>query len=133
MTSGQNWRGTANLAWKLSADLTQGVDLMIRLEEVMIEVTRKTSASTTIKLPPQPVRVDYDGRRVPVTPSPVESAAGAINYSDIVVLGYHNHPTITDTDLIRGDTFSLRGKRYEVDQIFSIHTDRLTAGAKEKT
>lgn len=118
------WRGTVNLDWYLSKDTTQGVDIMIRLAPDTINVIRNN-----VKLPPQVVRVDYDGRRVPVTPQ--MGTAGSFNYSDIVVLGYHNHPTEPDLDLVRGDRFELRGRRYEVDEYFSIHQDRATYGAKE--
>lgn len=124
MADGNLWRGTVNLAWKNSADLTQGVDIMIRLAPDTINIIRKD-----VHLPPQVVRVDYDGRRVPVTPD--HGPIGSFNYSDIVVLGYHNHPVQPDLDMKRGDRFELRGRRYEVDEYFSIHQDRATFGAKE--
>lgn len=124
MSSAKYWRGTANLTWHLDVDLTMGIDIIIRLKPDEIVVQRGTQ-----KLAPQTVRVDYDGRRVPVTPKLGD--VGAFNYSDVVIIGYHNHPTEPDLDLKKGDEFALRGRKYKVDEYFSLHSDRAVFGARE--
>jgi hypothetical protein len=47
--------------------------------------------------------------------------------ADAIVLGYRNHPTITDTDLQRNDVFVVDGVQYEVVGLESGYDDRLIA------
>jgi hypothetical protein len=57
--------------------------------------------------------------------------AGIITSQTMVVLGYKNHPDVTDTDLQTEDRFAVDGRTYRVVKVQATHTDRLLAFAEE--
>lgn len=67
------------------------------------------------------------------TPRSYESEAGQTGQADALVLGYKGHPSITDTDLQRGDRFAVDGQGYEVVMVAPGFTDSLQAYAKVRS
>lgn len=47
-------------------------------------------------------------------PRRYQTEAGETALAEILVLGYSGHPTITDTDIQRGDRFALDGVSYKI-------------------
>lgn len=65
-------------------------------------------------------------------PSERETNNAEVSSQTVIVLGYKNHATATDTDLQRGDRFYIsdQGLTYEVIEILPGFTDRLLARAR---
>lgn len=76
----------------------------------------------------QTVRIEELGR-----PRPYLTEAGETGQADILILGYKSHPSITDTDLQRGDRFAVDGQGYEVVMVMPGLTDSLQAYAKVRS
>lgn len=55
------------------------------------------------------------------------SEAGLTGQVDAIVIGYLGHPTISDTDIQRGDLFAVNGASYEVMAIEPGLADSLQA------
>jgi len=47
-------------------------------------------------------------------PRRYQTEAGETALAEILILGYSGHPTITDTDIQRGDRFALDGAGYKI-------------------
>lgn len=63
-----------------------------------------------VELTAQSVRVEDLRDR----PRSYQTEGGETGLAEVLLLGYHNHPTITDTDVQRGDRFALAGAAYRV-------------------
>lgn len=62
-------------------------------------------------------------------PRSYQTEAGETGLAEILILGYKNHPTITDTDVQRGDRFALDGASYRVVAVTPGLLDSLQAFA----
>jgi len=60
----------------------------------------------------------------------IQTAGGETAVIDTVVIGYKGHPTITDTDLQRGDRFIVSGQQYEIMLVMPGEVNSLQAFAK---
>lgn len=57
---------------------------------------------------------------------------GALSKGGVIVVGYKDHPTITDTSLQRGDRFAYGGQWYSVTQVLPNTPGRLLAVAEAR-
>lgn len=62
-------------------------------------------------------------------PRSFQTEGGDTGLAEILILGYKNHPTITDTDIQRGDRFALDGMGYRVVAVVPGLTDSVQAFA----
>ena len=62
-------------------------------------------------------------------PRSYQTEGGDTGLAEILILGYKNHPTITDTDIQRGDRFALDGVGYRVVAVMPGLLDSLQAFA----
>lgn len=63
-----------------------------------------------VELDAQSVRIEDLRDR----PRSYQTEGGDTGLAEILILGYSNHPTITDTNIQRGDRFALDGAAYRV-------------------
>jgi hypothetical protein len=108
-----------------SVDSATGVDYIIRQKPSSIVVLR---GATTLSA--QTVRLDMVHNSMDIyTP---DNAATSI--MRCLVLGYLNHPTITDTNLQRGDRFysSEFKTMFDVIEVQPVYPDRLQAVAQAR-
>jgi hypothetical protein len=76
----------------------------------------------------QTVRVDLS--RNSANRYEVRNEAGSVGSMTTQIIGYKGHPTITDTDLKRGDQFYLGTALYRVTMVYPDLDDRLLAFAE---
>lgn len=91
---------------------------LIDAEPVWVVLTRKVRGQQKgEQLAPQQVRVDV-----------VQSIRNASEHTNmmmdiadqyVVLVGYRDHPTLPNTDILRGDTFYLQNRAYEVIETFT--------------
>lgn len=62
-------------------------------------------------------------------PSELTANIARVAETEVVIIGYRGHPTITDTNVRRGDRFVHSGQTYEVIQV-DARLDRVFAHAK---
>jgi len=108
-------------AWSDDAD--QGVDTarLIADKSTSITVIRAGVAQTA-----QTVRLEFlTGAR-----REYQTEAGQTGQADVLVLGYKGHPSLTDTDLQRGDRFATGGQSYEIVMVAPGFNDSLQAYAR---
>ena len=95
---------TLESLWDTSLLDAATADLMIQQKPIQITVTREVVGDpeqSHATLDPQTVRMEL-GEELPYE-SPLNNQFE--NRYTMVVLGYKNHPTISDTDLEKGDIF----------------------------
>lgn len=63
----------------------------------------------------------------------VETPGGQTALVQVVVIGYKGHPSISDTDLQRGDKFAVAGVSYEIVALVPGLADSLQAYAKVRS
>lgn len=124
-----NWFATYRLldAWRGREGRPGSVAQMIADDPMSISVTREVSGVTST-LAAQTVRIAQRGTTG--TETFFRSGAGVVTRQSVVVLGYKNHPTITDTNLRYGDRFAYNGKYYQVTLLELDFPDRLIALAE---
>lgn len=89
---------------------------------IPLKATSIVAVRNGTSLPAQTVRLEtLSGDRQMTGPS------GRTYKLDAMILGYKNHPGITDTDLQAGDTFAVGGVSFEVVAVMPGHTDCLQA------
>lgn len=95
-----------------------------------IIVTRDNGDGDVVTLAPQVVRVEV----VQNIRSGVElrDALVAISKQYVVLIGYKDHPTIPNTNLLRADVFMFQNRQYEVIEIIDTVPGRLLASADLK-
>jgi hypothetical protein len=76
----------------------------------------------------QTVRVDLSKRSG--NRYEMRNDTGSVGSMTTQIIGYKGHPTITDTDLQRGDQFYLGTALYRVTMVYPDFTDRLLAFAE---
>lgn len=114
---------THSIATTLNAfDDAETVGVRIAERPTSITVTRAGST-----LSAQTVRIEVASQ-----PSPTTGLGSNVTTAetDIIILGYKNHPTATDTNLQRDDRFLYGGRMYNVIDIFANFNDRLMARAR---
>lgn len=114
-------------AWRGKEGRPGSVAQMIADDPFSITVSRE-SAGVTTQLAAQTVRIAQRGTTG--TEAYIRMGAGVNTRQDVVVLGYKNHPTITNTNLVYGDRFAYNGKYYRVTLVEKDFTDRLIALAE---
>ncbi len=62
--------------------------------------------------------------------SSAQSEGNITGETDVLIIGYKSHPTISDTNIQRGDRFAVGGVSYEVVMIVPGLIDSLQAFAK---
>ena len=119
------WAGDTFPLSDWSDDVDQGVD-NARI------VGDKTTSITAIRdgsaLSAQTVRIEELRRE-----REIETAAGQTAVVQVVVIGYKGHPSISDTDLQRGDRFAVGGVGYEIVALVPGLADSLQAYAKVRS
>ncbi len=107
-------------------DVDAGVDTarLIADKTTSITVIRDGSA-----LDAQSVRIEDINDR----PRTYEMDAGQVGQAETLILGYKGHPSITDTDLQRGDRFAVSGVSYEIVAVVPGLTNQLQAYAKVRS
>lgn len=65
----------------------------------------------------QSVRIEFDNQ---VKSEIKGDGAGTSSRRDAVIFGVKNHPSVTDTDIARGDKFAVNGQRYRVVQVIAV-------------
>lgn len=82
------------------------------------------------KLAAQTVRVSVlDSSELPQGSS---AQLGTMGVQSVTVFGVRNHPTISDTDIKRGDRFILGGKEYEIDVVNELRGKVQATGTVKK-
>lgn len=125
------WFSTSRLLdhWRGKEGRPGSVAQMIADEPFPISIVRENSTTnTTSTLTAQTVRIAQRG--MTGTEAFLRSGVGVHSRQQVVVLGYRNHPTITDTDLRYGDRFAYNGKYYRVSLIEKDFPDRIIALAE---
>lgn len=113
--------GTPALAtWRDDVDRAYDTERTITAKSASITITRAgvAQAAQTVRLEPQSGGSDARGQNATV------SNAG------VLIVGYKDHPTITDTDIRRGDRFFYAGQMYTVTQAMPDVPNRLLATAE---
>jgi hypothetical protein len=108
--------GALPFGWA-NANIAVNVGNIIADKSISIIVTRDGA-----QLAAQTARLEPIG-----DPSQRSSDNALTANSTVMILGYKGHPTITDTNLTRGDRFFVGGIVYEVVQVQPGYTDRLIA------
>ncbi len=62
----------------------------------------------------------------------IQSGNARLSTSFVILLGYKNHPTVTDTDIQRGDRFVFESRSYSVIDIYINFNDRIEARAEAR-
>lgn len=62
-------------------------------------------------------------------PDEERGTAGKVAVSRVLIVGYKDHATVTDTDIQRGDRFYYDGLWYDVTQVMPAIPDRFQAVA----
>jgi len=60
----------------------------------------------------------------------IQTQGGETAVIDTVILGYKGHPSISDTDLQRGDRFYISGQQFEIMLIMPGESNSLQAFAR---
>lgn len=117
MPSFDGWlTGALPFGWA-NPNIAVNVGNIIADKSTSVVVTRDGA-----QLVAQTVRLEPIGNPAQRTATGALVGAGAV-----MVLGYKGHPTVTDTNLTRGDRFLSGGMMYEVVQVQPGYTDRLIA------
>lgn len=117
MPSFNGWlTGALPFGWA-NPSIAVNVGNIIADKSISIVVTRDGA-----QLAAQTVRLEQIG-----DPTQRKSDGALVGKSVVMVLGYKGHPTVTNTNLTRGDRFFYGGIIYEVIQVQPGYTDRLIA------
>lgn len=124
MTDLNAWLGSSTTLddWSTAIDATErAYDTARRIAErtASIVVLRKTG-----NLAAQTMRIDLNGG-----PSEQSGTNETASNQSVLVTGYDGHPTITNTNLRRGDRFFYDGDMYTVTQVVRV-PGRLLAAAE---
>jgi len=106
--------------WTDDNDRAHDTARLIAAKSSSITVSRPSGAlaAQTVRLEPASSAGEAAGTNM------VVSKAG------IAIIGYKDHPTITDTNLRRGDRFLAAGQKYSVTQVLPDIPSRLIAIAE---
>src|SRR5260221_1490843 len=92
-----------------------------------IVVTRNLDDGTVIQLPPQIIRIEVI--QVIRGGGELRDAVMDVSKQGVVIMGYRDHPTIPNTDAIRGDLFYFQNRQYEIVEIIDTLPGRLMISA----
>lgn len=87
---------------------------------------RDPTTGATIQLAPQTVRIEVAQRGS----DEQFDAMVSISHQYVVLIGYKDHPTIPNTNLLRADEFFFNGRMYEVVDFIDTVPGRLLASAE---
>lgn len=125
--AGNYLNATGRTTRYLNVDRAEDIGRHIAVQDIPIVITRTTAGGTPTQLAAQNVRIEVLGgssftneRRGDV------AERGKIQ---VGVFGYLNHPTETDTDIKRGDTFPYGDQVFEVIAVYPVQQHRLLAVA----
>jgi hypothetical protein len=100
-----------------------------RAHDTAREIAEKPASITILRaggnLAAQTVRLEPTGGA-----GERQGANALVSRAGVIVLGYYGHPTITDTNIRRGDRFFAGGQEYSVTQVLPDIPDRLIAIAE---
>lgn len=98
----------------------------------LIVVTRRSPATgEEYQLPPQQVRLEIE-RSFAARDETRSKLGNAVSIQHVLVIGYRNHPTIPNTDLIRGDAFFHENEMWEIQSLIVTIPDRLLCSCSLK-
>ena len=130
MTRFDTWLGTDNglRTWYGDKSRAASVGNIILDKSASITIERELNGVVST-ISAQTVRID--------TISNAREAGymfdtGLVSSQTLVLLGYKNHATVTDSNILTGDRFVLDGRKYEVTKVESSFTDRLLAFIVER-
>jgi hypothetical protein len=113
------WQGTSFPLSTWRDDTDRGVDTARLIAEKSSSITITRAGS---QLSAQTVRLE------PLSgPSEGRSEAGIVSNTDVLVIGYKDHASITDTNIRRGDRFYYSGQLYTVTQVLPDVPKRVLA------
>ncbi len=105
------WLGQGNNAINATS---RAVDAWNRINRNPTSVTLVRGA---VELSAQMIRIEFDNQ----VDSEINGDGGGMSSRrDAVIYGVKGHPTVTDTDIQRGDRFAINGKRYRVVQTIDV-------------
>ena len=107
MPSIDNWAGNEFPLGHWLDDIHASVDTARLLIDKAVDIVLVRAG---VELAAQSVRIEDLSNR----PRTYQTDAGETALADTLILGYADHPTITDTDIQRGDRFALAGVGYTV-------------------
>jgi hypothetical protein len=119
MPSIETWQGS-------SFALSSWRDDVLRAGDTARTVSDKTASIVITRAGAQ---LDAQTVRLEPTGGAGESGgpAGVVSNAGILVTGYKDHATITDTNIRRGDRFFYDGQMYTVTQVLPDVPDRILA------
>jgi hypothetical protein len=106
-----------NVTQLVADDTAKAIGDIIALKPTSIVVNRSGSS-----LAAQTVRLETLSSQMQI-PGP----GGVTHRIDALLLGYKNHPTVTNTNIQTGDRFAASGVNYEVVIVMPGHVDCLQA------
>ncbi len=92
---------------------------------------RNPITKETYQLPPQVVRLEIE-RSFAARDETTDKMENALSIQHVTVIGYKNHPTIPNTDVIRADRFYFDNQIWEISDLYLTVPDRLLASASLK-
>jgi len=107
------WLGQGNEAISATNRAVDAWNRIQRNPSVILLVRGKTATS----LPAQSVRIEFDNT---VSRDIDGEGAGKSSARGAKLFGVKDHPTVTDTDIARGDKFSLNEQKYRIVQIIAV-------------
>lgn len=125
------WFGVTRVldAWREREGRPGSVAQIIADDPFSVVITRENSATNiTSTLTAQTVRIAQRG--MGGTEAFMRAGVGVTSRQSVVVLGYKNHPTQTNTDIRYGDRFPYNSKYYAVTLVEKDFPDRIIALAE---
>lgn len=122
MPSIDTWQGSsfALSSWRDDVDRATDTARVIADKSASITLTRQGEQQTA-----QTVRLEPMGGA-----GEQRSEAGTVSNAGVWVIGYKSHPTISDTDIKRGDRFFYNSQMYTVTHVLPDVPDRILALAE---
>jgi hypothetical protein len=120
------WAGNTFPLSSWLADVSEAVDAARIVGD---KITSITIIRTGVALDAQNVRIEDLSNR----PRSYQTEAGETALAEVLIVGYKNHATITDTDIQRGDRFALDGISYRVVAVVPGLVDCLQAFATTRS
>lgn len=123
-----NWFGVTRVLdeWREKEGRPGSVAQMIADDPFSVVITRQDAVTqATTQLTAQTVRIAQRGTHG--TEAFMRAGVGFTSRQQVVVLGYKNHPIVTDTDIRYGDRFAWNNKYYSVTLVEKDFPDRMIA------
>lgn len=126
MSRADQWRGVRSRfdGWD-DSDRAYDTEYMVEAKAISVQFIRKG-----VKQAAQQIRIENIDN-VPFERFGAGSTA-LVNGLRVLIIGYKNHPTVTDTDIQFGDRFAHEGQIFEVLSIETGYIDRVIAVAEAR-